>query len=122
VEPEHPAVRRGAALLAVEGAALVLVGVVFAVATAVGDPEDRASSYLLAAFAAVGGAVLLLLARGMARRRGWARSPSVVLQLLALPVGIGLLQGGVWLGGVPVLLIAAVTLWQVFAAGVPADD
>jgi hypothetical protein len=120
VEPEHPAVRRAAALLAVEGVALVVVGVVDALATATGSPANRGLSYGVAAFAVGGGAILLLLARAIAAARGWARSPSVVLQLLALPVGIGLLQGHVWLAGVPVLVLAAVTLWQLFAA--PAEE
>ena len=59
----------------------------------------------------------LLLARATDRRSGWARSPAVVLQLLALPVGIGLLQGGVWAAGVPVLLLAAGTLSQLAMSG-----
>jgi hypothetical protein len=41
----------------------------------------------------------------------------VVLQLLALPVGVGFLQGGVWAAGLPVLLLAVATLWQLMAAG-----
>jgi hypothetical protein len=104
-------------LLAVEGVALLVVGIVFAVATAVGSPTDRALSFTVAGFAVGTGLVLLLLARAVDRRRGWARSPAVVLQLLALPVGVGLLQGGVWAAGVPVLLLAAATLWQIAAAG-----
>jgi hypothetical protein len=111
------ALRRGAVLLAVEGVALLLVGLVDAVATAIGSPNDRALSFVVAGFAAGTGALLLLLARSIDRRRGWARSPAVVLQLLALPVGVGLLQGRVWAAGVPVLLLAGATLWHLFASG-----
>ena len=39
------------------------------------------------------------------------RAPAVVLQLLALPVGVGLVQGRVWLAAVPVLLLAAGVLY-----------
>jgi hypothetical protein len=116
------AVRRCAALLLVEGVALLVVGVVDGVATAVGSPTDRGLSYTVASFALAGGGVLLLLARAIDRRKGWARSPAVVLQLLALPVGVGLAQGGVWLAAVPVLLLAATTLWQLFAAGAELGD
>ena len=69
-------------------------------------------SYGVAGFAVAGGVVLLLLARAVDRKQGWARSPAVVLQLLAVPVGIGFLQGGLWAAGVPVLLLAAATLWH----------
>ena len=104
-------------LLVVEAVALFVVGVVFAVATAAGSPTNRGLSFTVAGFAVGTGAILVLLARALDRRRGWARSPGVVLQLLALPVGVGLLQGGVWAAGVPVLVLAAATLWQLMAAG-----
>ena len=117
MELQDRGVRRGAALLLVEGVALLVVGVVDAVATAVGSPTDRALSFTVAGFALAAGIVLGLLARAIDRRRGWARSPAVVLQLLALPVGVGLAQGGVWYAAVPVLLLAVATLWLLFAAG-----
>jgi hypothetical protein len=116
VEPAITVVRRGAVLLAVEGVALLVVGIVFVVATATGSPENRGLSYGVAGFALAGGAVLLLLARAVDRRQGWARSPAVVLQLLAVPVGIGFLQGGLWAAGVPLLLFAAATMWHVIRA------
>ena len=109
--------RRAAVLLAVEAAALLVIGVAFLVATATGSPENRGLSYGVTGFAVAGGLVLLLLARAVDRRQGWARSPAVVLQLLAVPVGIGFLQGGLWAAGVPVLLFAAATLWHVIRAG-----
>jgi len=122
--PGHPAVRRAAVLLAVEGVALAVLGIGFAVATAVGSPTNRGLSFGVAGFAVATGGVLAGLARAVERRRGWARSPAVVLQLLAFPVGVGLLQGQVWLAGVPVLLLAGATLWHLVSAGpafAPAD-
>jgi hypothetical protein len=121
VERVPPAARRAALLLAVEAVGLAVVGVVLAVATAVGEPTDRALSFVVAGFAIATAGVLLLLARAVDRRRGWARSPAVVLQLLALPVGVGLLQGGVWAAGVPVLLLAAGTLTQLAMSGAPSE-
>ena len=112
VELAITAVRRGAVLLGVEAVALLVIGVAFVVATATGSPDNRGLSYGVAGFAVAGGVVLLLLARAVDRRQGWARSPAVVLQLLAVPVGIGFLQGGLWAAGVPVLLLAAATLWH----------
>ena len=61
--------------------------------------------------AVLAGVLVLLVARGLSRVAGWARSPAVVLQLLALPVGIGLVQGEVWYAAVPVLLLAGSVLY-----------
>jgi hypothetical protein len=120
VEPASDAGRRGALLLAVEGVGLVVVGLVLTIATATGSPDNRGLSYGVAGFAVAGGAVLRLYARAVQRQQGWARSPAVVLQLLAVPVGIGFLQGGLWAAGVPVIALAAATLWHVVRAR-PAD-
>jgi len=116
------AVRRAAVLLAVEGAGLLVVGVVFAIVTATGSPMNRGLSFTVAGFAVGTGVVLGLLGRAIDSFRGWARSPSVVLQLLAFPVGVGLLQGGVWSAGIPVLLLAGATLWHLLAAGAALAD
>ncbi|MDQ1686927.1 MAG: hypothetical protein QOC82_3664 [Frankiaceae bacterium] len=116
MEPAITAVRRGAVLLAVEGVALLVVGIAVAIATAAGSPQNRGLSFGIAGFAVAAGVVLLLLARAVDRRQGWARSPAVVLQLLALPSGIGFLQGGHWGVGVPILVFAVATLLHVMRA------
>ena len=100
-----------AALVAVEGLALVVLGVVYGAAGVLGDPFDRAATLLEAGLAVFAGVLVLLVARGLADVRGWARSPAVVLQLLALPVGYGLVQGRVWLAAVPVLGLAGAVLF-----------
>ena len=101
-----------ASLVALEGAALVVLGVGYGVAGVVGEPFDRTAALLEAGFAVLAGVLVLLVARGLARVAGWARSPAVVLQLLALPVGVGLVQGRVWYAAVPVLLLAGTVLYQ----------
>jgi hypothetical protein len=107
-----PAVRRAAVLLAVEGAALAGLGIVDAVAAATTDPANRGAAYGVAVVAVVAGAVLLLLARGVDRVRAWARTPAIVLQVLALPVGIDQVRGGAPLLGVLVLLLAGGTMYH----------
>ncbi len=97
-------VRRAAALVAVEGAALFLVGLAYAVAGVVGRPENRLREELAALLAVASGPLVLWLGRGLARPRLWARSPVVVLQLLLVPVGLGLLQGGIYLVGGPLVV------------------
>jgi hypothetical protein len=104
-------VTRAAVLVAVEGGALTLLGLGYGTAGVLGDPFDRTATLLEAAFAVLVGVLVLLVARGLARVAGWARSPAVVLQLLALPVGVGLVQGEVWYAAVPVLLLAGSVLY-----------
>ena len=105
-----------AALVGVEGVALVLLGVVYGGAGLVGDPFDRTATLLEAGLAVIVGVLVLLVARALADVRGWARSPAVVVQLLALPVGYGLVQGEVWLAAVPVLGLALAVLYHLFTA------
>ena len=105
-----------AALLAVEGVALLVLGVVYGGAGVLGDPFDRTATLLEAGLAVLAGVLLLVLARAVNDLRGWARSPAVVVQLLALPVGYGLVQGQVWLAAVPVLLLAGAVLFLLFTA------
>jgi hypothetical protein len=105
-------VTRAALLVALEGLVLVMLGAGYGVAGVVGDPFDRAATLLEAGFTVLAGVLVLLVARGLRRVAGWSRSPAVVLQLLALPVGVGLVQGRVWYAAVPVLLLAGAVLYQ----------
>jgi hypothetical protein len=66
----------------------------------------------LVVFAAVS---LAWTARGLTRRRRWARSPSVLTQLLAVPIGIDATQTGAGWVGVPLLVCAVVGLVGLFA-------
>jgi hypothetical protein len=104
-------VARAALLVALEGAALTLLGLGYGVAGLVGQPFDRTATLLEAAFTVLAGVLVLLVARGLQRVAGWSRSPAVVLQLLALPVGVGLVQGQVWYAAAPVLLLAGSVLY-----------
>ena len=109
------AVRRAALLVAVEGTCLVVGGAAYAVAGLVGQPSDRLGTEVGAALGVVVGLLLLQVARGLQRRRRWARSPAVVVQLFALPVGYGLAQSGVRLAAVVVLGLAVGVLLQLAA-------
>lgn len=102
---------RAAALVGLQGAALVLLGVGYGVAGLLADPFDRTATLLEAVFAVGAGLLVLLVARGLWRVAGWARSPAVVVQLLAVPVGVGLVQGRVWYAAVPVLVLAGSVLY-----------
>ncbi|MER7331510.1 MULTISPECIES: hypothetical protein [unclassified Micromonospora] len=79
---------------------------------------DLTSALLVTAFAVGAAAALWALGGALARRRAGARAPAIVLQLMLLPVGWFMLQGGVaWLGvplmalglGVTALLVSTPT-------------
>lgn len=101
---------RAALLVALEGAALAVLGLGYGVAGVVGEPFDRLATMLEAGFTVVIGAGLVLVARALLAAKRWARSPAILAQLLALPVGVGLVQGRVWYAAVPVLLLAVAVL------------
>ncbi|MER7440664.1 hypothetical protein [Micromonospora avicenniae] len=73
------------------------------------------SALLVTAFAVAGAVALWALGGALHRRRAGARAPAIVLQLMLLPIGWYMIQGGMgWLGvplmalgvGVSVLLVA----------------
>ena len=105
-----PLLRRLSLLLALEGVLLVLLGIAYGGASLT-DDSDRAPAELAAGAAVVVGVVLLLLARAVGRRRGWARSPAVVLNVLPLPVALGAFQAGAWYVGAPMALLAGSVLY-----------
>ncbi len=104
------ALRRAAVLVAVEGTALAVLGVGYAISGVVGSPEDRTATVLAGLFAAVAGAGLVAAGRGLALVRPWALAPTVLAQVLLLVVAVGLLQGGVLGVGLPLALAAVAVL------------
>ena len=105
-----PLTRRLAILLAVEGLALTGLGAWYGVAS-LGDTSERAPALLEAGTAVVTGLVLLLLARGADRGRGWARSPAVVLNVFPFPVALTLVNAGRWYVALPLVLLAGAVLY-----------
>lgn len=108
-------VRVAAALLGLESVAL-LVAAGIVVAKTLGGHPDSVGRALLTASMVLGTAVVLVLgARGLMRLRRAARTPMVVLQLLALPVGYSLaFQAGLLAYGAPILVGALVVLYLLF--------
>jgi hypothetical protein len=102
--------RRLALLLALEGVLLVALGVTYGLASLT-DASERAPAELAAGSAVVAGFVLLVLARAVDQQKGWARSPAVVLNVLPLPIALGVLQAGLWWVGLPMLLLAGSVLY-----------
>ncbi|MGH8888239.1 MAG: hypothetical protein ACRDV3_00585 [Acidothermaceae bacterium] len=78
-------------------------------------PHDPLDAWLVFAFAALAAIALAFVWRGVRRHRRWSRSPAVLTQLLAIPVGFNACGDGVWWLGVPVLICAVVGLIGLFA-------
>jgi hypothetical protein len=104
------------AVVTIEAAVLAASAVGLAVYQAVGHrPHDTVDSWLVVAFAAVGAGALTQVARGLRRRRRWARSPAVLAQLLTLPVAVNTFGNGVWWVATPLLVCGLLGLVGLFA-------
>jgi hypothetical protein len=107
--------RVAVALVLLEALALVGAAAVLIVKTIGGTPNDLWRALLGAALALCGAAVLAFGARSLARCRPAARSPIVVLQLLALPVSYSLwFQAGRTAYGAPIMVVALAVLFLLF--------
>ena len=78
--------RIAAAIVALEGIAAIVTGVVFAIAAIAGHPSDRGTTIFLGLLLAAFGAAIVAVARGIDRERGWARTPAFLTQFFALVV------------------------------------
>lgn len=108
-------IRTAVAVIILESLALLAAAGVLLAKTITGHPDDIWRALLGAAFAVAGAAALALCARGLYRLRPPARTPIVVLQVLAIPVAYSLAfqAGRVEYGG-PILVAALVVLYLLF--------
>ena len=114
-------VTRAAGLVVVEGVVLIGLGVVYAVAGVRGDARSLAGAELGAALVVGSGVLLLLVARGLRRRRGWARSPAVAVQLLTFLTGLSLLPTGIAPAAFVAMVLAATVVYLLFTGPARAE-
>jgi hypothetical protein len=108
-------VRAAVAVIVAESLALVATAVVLVVKTSTGHPHSVAGALLGAALALAGALALGLAARGLAHLRPAARTPVIVLQLLAVPVSYSLAFQAHRVGyGGPILVAALAVLYLLF--------
>ena len=105
-------------LVAAQGVGLAGLAVFFLVELVVSTPLSVPRAVMAALLTLLAGLGLLAVARGLHRRRRWGRAPAQVTQLLALPVGAGLVDGGRWYVGVPLIGWALGVLVLLFAPAV----
>jgi hypothetical protein len=96
-----------ALLVLLQGAGLLGFAVFYLVEIIAGRSGALGRAWFGFALIAAGGVALVLVARGLVRARRWSRTPALLTQIFIVPVAVGLMQGGLWYAGVPLLLWAA---------------
>ncbi|HKT00389.1 MAG TPA: hypothetical protein VJT31_12720 [Rugosimonospora sp.] len=102
-------------LLYVEAVAVAVVTGVLLYAAATQKAVTAGTAITVVGF--IGGLAVLLGLLGwlLSRRKGGARAPAIVLELLFLPIGYYLVTGGVPLLGVPLMLVGLACAVLLFA-------
>jgi peptidoglycan/LPS O-acetylase OafA/YrhL len=115
--PSPTTVRRAAVVVSLQGAALVVVAVVVVVRHLAGvEDQPWLSGYGTAGWFAVMGSAVLAAGWALWTGRRWGRGIAVFAQLLLLPVAWYMAVGShQWLYGIPVALVALVTLALLFS-------
>jgi hypothetical protein len=90
--PKTPAPYVLAALVLLEGVALVAIAIYLVVEIFVARTTSLSSSVALAVLALVGGAGLVLLARAIFQGRPWIRGATICWQILQVLVAVSILQ------------------------------
>ncbi|OKI68843.1 hypothetical protein [Micromonospora sp. CB01531] len=98
-DPVPAPLRWAVHLLRAEAVALGLVAAWLVWSDLTAPATDLTSALLVTVFAIGGAAALWALGGALVRRKAGARAPAIVLQLMLLPVGWYMIQGGLgWLG------------------------
>lgn len=88
---------------------IVALGALLVWSAIAGDPDSRSNALSMGIIGTVIGAGLVVCGFGLWTRRRWARAPAIVWQLLSLPIGLYQI-GELWYVGVPVILLALITI------------
>jgi hypothetical protein len=95
-----------AAIEALEGAALTVVGLYVGIEAIAGSPNDLASAVVLALMAVAAGVAIVAVGRGLWQARRWARAPALLTQIFALIAGISMIQSRRQVLGIVVIALA----------------
>jgi hypothetical protein len=71
--------------------------------------QSRGSGAATLVFAVLCAALVGWLARSLAAQRSWARGPAIVIEILLLPLGYYMIQGGAAWAGIPSILAGLCT-------------
>ena len=104
-DPLPRTLRAAVLLLRAQAVALGLIAVWLIWSDLTADTTDLTSALLVTVFAAGGAVALWALGGALSRRRAGARAPAIVLQLMLLPVGWFMIEGGMGWLGVPLIAL-----------------
>ncbi|MGI8625900.1 MAG: hypothetical protein ACR2J5_04910 [Geodermatophilaceae bacterium] len=115
-DPVPSEVRRAAAIVALEGVAVLALGPILLVGgILLGRPDSLSRAWAEVVLAIAAGTLILFLARALSKAAGWSRAPVLVIQILAMPVGYSLaFPSEQPLYGIPVLAAGATVLYLLF--------
>jgi len=97
-----------AAIAFVQGLVAATLGVLVAVDGLRGRATNAPATEFMAVFGVAAGVGLILVARALLRRRRWGRAPTLVAQLIFLPVAVALFQAQQYVVAVALGLVAVV--------------
>ena len=95
-----------AAIEAVEGAAVLAVGLFVGIEAIIGSPNDLASAVVLALMAVAAGIGIIAVGRGLWQARRWARAPALLTQIFAVIAAISMIQSRRQAVGVVLIALA----------------
>ncbi|HEU5160636.1 MAG TPA: hypothetical protein VFU43_26800 [Streptosporangiaceae bacterium] len=95
-----------AGLQAAEGLAALVFGLFVGWEAVFGTPLETGGAFGVAVLGILGGAGMLVVARGLLRLRRWGRAPALVTQLLAIFVAWNLIQSDQFGYGLPLAACA----------------
>jgi len=104
-DPLPGTLRAAVLLLRAQAVALGLIAVWLIWSDLTADTTDLTSALLVTVFAVGGAVALWALGGALSRRRAGARAPAIVLQLMLLPVGWFMIEGGMGWLGVPLMVL-----------------
>lgn len=94
----------------VQAVLLAVASAVLAVSGFRPEAVDRAGAEILALIGVACAVAVGILARGIASHRPWARSPTLVLELICLPIAVTVVQNDKAFAGIPLGVSALVVL------------
>jgi hypothetical protein len=95
-----------AAVEALEGIALVAVGLYVGVEAVAGSPNDLTSAVVLALMAIAAGVGIVAVGRGLWQTRRWGRAPALLTQIFAVIAAISMIQSRRQAVGVVLIVLA----------------
>ncbi|QOC90499.1 hypothetical protein [Micromonospora craniellae] len=98
-------------LLRGQAVAVGLIAAWLVVADFTATTTDLVSALMVTAFAIGAAIALWALGSALLRRRAGARAPAIVLQLMLLPIGWFMIQGGLGWLGVPLIALGLGVTW-----------